>query len=86
MVKKTIFIYKNLKVASVSTLKDNKHLKFKLQDEEFVTDAIFFKAGDRRDEVIVSDKIDVVFTLSVNEYMGYKNIQFLLGDFKKSIN
>lgn len=84
--KRPIFVYKNLKVSSISTLKDNKHLKFKLQDEDFVADAIFFKAGDRRDEVTVSDKIDVVFTLSVNEYMGYKNIQFLLGDFKKSLN
>lgn len=84
--KRPVFVYKNMKVASVSTLKDNKHLKFKLQDEEFTVDAIFFKAGDRRDEVKVSDKIDVALTLSVNEFLGYKNIQFLLIDFKKSIN
>ena len=34
----------------------------------------------------VSDKIDIAFTLSINEYMGYKSIQFMLLDFKKSIN
>ena len=84
--KRPVFVYKNLKVVSVSTLKDNKHLKFKLQDENFTVDAIFFKAGDRRDEVMLSDKIDVVLTMSVNEFMGYKNIQFLVVDFKKSIN
>ena len=84
--KRPVFIYKGLKVVSVSTLKDNKHLKFRLQDENFYVDAIFFKAGDRRDEVRLTDKIDVVFTMSVNEFMGYKNIQFLVVDFKKSVN
>lgn len=84
--KRPVFVYKNLKVVSVSTLKDNKHLKFRLQDDNFQVDAIFFKAGDRRDEVTLSDKIDVVITMAVNEFMGYKNIQFLLVDFKKSMN
>ncbi|MBQ8044505.1 MAG: single-stranded-DNA-specific exonuclease RecJ [Clostridia bacterium] len=84
--KRPVFVYKNLKVVSVSTLKDNKHLKFKLQDDNFYVDAIFFKAGDRRDEVKLSDKIDVVLTMSLNEFMGYKNIQFLVVDFKKSIS
>lgn len=84
--KRPVFIYKNLKVVSVSTLKEDKHLKFKLQDDNFLVDAIFFKAGDRRDEVIVSDKIDVVLTMSLNEFMGRKNIQFLVVDFKKSVN
>ena len=84
--KRPVFVYKNLKVISISTLKDNKHLKFRLQDGDFQVDAIFFKAGDRRDEVRLSDKIDVILTMSVNEFMGYKNIQFLVVDFKKSVN
>ena len=84
--KRPVFMYKNLKVVSISTLKDNKHLKLKLQDEDFVIDALFFKAGERRDEIKLSDKIDVAFTLSSNEYMGYKSLQFILLDFKKSIN
>ena len=73
-------------MVSVSTLREDKHLKFKLQEDNFTVDAIFFKAGDRRDEVTIGDKIDVVLTMSINEFMGYKNIQFLLVDFKKSIN
>ena len=84
--KRPVFVYKNLKVVSISTLKDNKHLKFRLADDNFQVDAIFFKAGDRRDELTLSDKIDVVLTMSVNEFMGYRNIQFLVVDFKKSVN
>ena len=84
--KRPVFVYKNLKVVSVSTLKDNKHLKFRLQDADFMVDAIFFKAGDRRDEVIVSDKIDVVMTMAINEFLGNRSIQFFVVDFKKSMN
>lgn len=84
--RRPVFVYKNLKVVSISTLKEDKHLKFRLQEDNFMVDAIFFKAGDRRDEVMLGDRIDVVLSLSVNEFMGYKNIQFLVVDFKKSIN
>ena len=84
--RKPILLYKNMKVVSISTLKDNKHLKLKLQDEDLKVDALFFKAGERRDELKIGDKIDVAVTLSINEYMGFKNVQFLLVDFKKSVN
>ena len=36
--KRPVFVYKNLKVISVSTLKDDKHLKFKLQDDKFTVE------------------------------------------------
>jgi len=84
--KKPTFIYKNLKVVSVSTLKDDKHLKFRLSDGNFFVDSVFFGAGNRRDEVNVGDKIDVIVNISLNEFMGRKSIQFLMADFKKSIN
>lgn len=84
--KKPTFVYKNLKVESICTLKDGKHLKLKLKDETFLVDAICFGAGTRRDEIKIGDKIDVVFNLSLNEFMGNVNIQLLLIDFKKSIN
>ena len=75
-----------MKVESVCTLKDDKHLKFKLKDGDFALDAIYFGAGTRRDEVKIGDKIDAVFNMGINEFMGYTNIQLLMIDFKKSIN
>lgn len=84
--KKPVFIYKNLKVVSVSTLKDDKHLKFRLSDDNFYVDSVFFGAGNRRDEVTVGDKIDVAVNISLNEFLGRKTLQFMLLDFKKSIN
>ncbi len=83
--KKPLFMYKNLKVTSVSTLKEDKHLKFRLNDGEFYVDAVFFGAGNRRDEVTLGDKIDVAVNISLNEFQGRKSIQFLMSDFKKSM-
>ena len=84
--KKPVFIYKGLKVVSVSTLKEDKHLKFKLAEDNFTVDSVFFGAGNRRDEVIVGDKIDVAVNMSLNEFLGKKSVQFLMVDFKKSMN
>ncbi len=83
--KKPVFMYKNLKVTSVSTLKEDKHLKFRLSDGDFYVDAVFFGAGNRRDEVTLGDKIDVAVNVSLNDFQGRKSIQFLMADFKKSM-
>ena len=83
--KKPVFMYKNLKVTSVSTLKEDKHLKFRLSDGDFYVDAVFFGAGNRRDEVTLGDKIDVAVNISLNDFQGRKSIQFLMSDFKKSM-
>ncbi len=83
--KKPVFMYKNLKVTSISTLKEDKHLKFRLNDGDFYVDAVFFGAGNRRDEVTLGDKIDVAVNVSLNEFQGRKSVQFLMADFKKSM-
>ena len=83
--KKPVFMYKNLKVTSVSTLKEDKHLKFRLSDGDFYVDTVFFGAGNRRDEVTLGDKIDVAVNISLNDFQGRKSIQFLMSDFKKSM-
>ncbi|MBR5227858.1 MAG: single-stranded-DNA-specific exonuclease RecJ [Clostridia bacterium] len=83
--KMPVFLCKDLKVTSICTLKDNKHLKLCLQDKNICQEAIFFGAGSRRDELVIGDKIDIACTLSVNAFMGNIKIQFMLLDFKKSI-
>jgi len=82
--KMPVFLCKGLKVASVSTLKDNKHLKFSLTDGNNTLDALYFGGGSRRDEVVLGDKIDIACTLNVNAFMGNIKIQYMIIDFKKS--
>ena len=41
--------------------------------------------GARRDEIRIGDKIDVVGAIELNTYNTPKTIQFILQDFKKSV-
>lgn len=79
-----VFIYKNVKVRGVSALTDGKHLKIILEDMGVVTSCIGFNMGDRRDEIVIGDKIDIVATLLENNFQGVKSIQFRIKDFKRS--
>lgn len=81
-----VYLYRNIKVNSLCTLKDDKHLKLGLKDNNFYIDAIGFSMGNRRDELRLGDKIDVVGTININEFNGNKQIQILLKDFKKVID
>lgn len=81
-----IFLYKNLKVSAIRTIKEDKHLKLILKDEKSLIDAIGFSMGDRRDEIRIGDKIDVVGSIELNAFNTPKTIQIVLQDFKKSIN
>ena len=80
-----VFLYKNLKVTSIRTLKEDKHLKLTLKDNKFLIEALAFSQGDRRDEIQIGDKIDVVCNVEINSYNTPKTIQLIVQDFKKSV-
>lgn len=80
-----IYLYRNLKIDSVCTLKDDKHIKFRLKEGNFCIDAIGFSQGHRRDELKLGDKIDVVGSLSINDFGRDKSVQIILKDFKKVV-
>jgi single-stranded-DNA-specific exonuclease len=83
--KTPLFIYKGLKIDSVRTLKDDKHLKLTLKDDRTLIEAIAFSQGHRRDELKLGDKIDVVCNVELNMYNTPKTVQLLIQDFKKSV-
>ena len=80
-----LFIYKGLKVHSIRTLKEDKHLKFTLKDERILVEALAFSQGSRRDELRIGDKIDVLCNVELNTYKSPRTIQLVLQDFKKSV-
>lgn len=79
------FLYKGLKITAIRTLKDDKHLKLTLKDNKFLLDALAFSQGNRRDELRLGDKIDVVCSVEVNTFTSPRTIQLILQDFKKSV-
>lgn len=80
-----MFLYKGLKVSAIRTIKEDKHLKLVLKDGKSLIDAIGFSLGERRDEIRIGDKIDIVGSIELNTFNTPKTIQIVLQDFKKSI-
>ncbi len=80
-----VFIYRNLKVQAISTIKDGKHLKLTLRDQNNLILGIAFSCGERRDEIVIGDKVDIVANISINTFTSPKTIQFLVKDFRKVI-
>ncbi len=80
-----VFLYKGLKVNAIRTIKDDKHLKLVLRDDKSLIDVVGFSMGQRRDEIRIGDKIDIVGQIELNSYNTPKTIQFVLQDFKKSV-
>lgn len=76
-----IFMITNLKVVSIKTLSDGKHLKLFLKNQNYL-DAIGFNLGERANELKIGDTIDIVGNLNINEFNNTKKVQMLLKDFK----
>lgn len=83
--KTPIFALKNLKVDSIRSLSEGKHIKMTLKDGNSVVNAIGFNLGYLADEYRIGDKIDVVGTLEINSFNGVDNLQINLKDVMKSI-
>ena len=83
--KMPIFAFKNLKIDSIRSLSEGKHIKMTLKDGNSVVNAIGFNLGYLADEYRIGDKIDVVGTLVINSFNGVDNLQINLKDVMKSI-
>ncbi len=82
--RKPIFVFKNLKIDSIRSLSDGKHLKMTLKDENTLVDAIGFNIGHLSKEYMIGDKIDIVGTLEVNSFNGRDSVQVNIKDVMKS--
>lgn len=81
-----IFMYKSLKISSIRSLTDGKHLKLTLVDENIVIDCIGFNMGELADTLFIGDKVDVVGNLEINNYNNQEKIQINLKDIRKTIS
>ncbi len=83
--KTPIFVLKNLKIDSIRSLSDGKHIKMTLKDGNSIINAIGFNLGHLADDYKIGDKIDVVGTLEINSFNGVDSLQINLKDVMKSI-
>lgn len=85
--KTPLFLYKNLKIDSIRSLSEGKHLKLTLKDDSsnMIISSIGFNMGHLVEEYRLFDKVDVVGNLEINVFNGQKDIQINLKDIRKSI-
>ena len=81
-----IFAIKNLRINSIRSLTNGKHLKLGLKDNSNnYIDAIGFNLGHYSEEFKIGDKIDIAGNLDINSFNGYDSIQINIKDIIKSL-
>jgi single-stranded-DNA-specific exonuclease len=76
-----IFITKNLEVVECKLLSNNKHLKLKLSDgEKSWVPANGWRKGHLASKFLVGSKVDVVYTLDIDTWMGANKLTMILED------
>lgn len=79
-----LFLIRNLKIQSIRTLSEGKHLKVKLGQDSYMIDAIGFGIGEWAENYLIGDKVDVVGSLEVNSFNGNEQVQLVIKDMRKS--
>ena len=76
-----LFLYRNLKIDSIRSLTEGKHIKLTLKTENNnIVTAMGFNMGNRAIEFLIGDKVDIVGSLEINTFNGLDSIQFNLKD------
>ena len=79
-----LFLFKDLKINSIRTLSEEKHIKLTLQENHYLIDAIGFNLGELSHEYKIGDRIDVAGTLEINRFNAKESVQINLKDIRKS--
>ena len=79
-----LFLIRNLKIDSIRTLVEGKHLKLTLQEGGNIINAIGFNLGNYAEEFLLGDKVDIIGMLEINVFNNKKNIQINIKDIRKS--
>jgi single-stranded-DNA-specific exonuclease RecJ len=83
--KMPLFLIKNMKIQSIRTLSEGKHIKLKLGIDNYIADAIGFNMGNIAEQYLIGDRVDVVGSLEINDFGDNENIQINLKDIRKTI-
>ena len=83
--KMPLFLIKNMKIQSIRTLSERKHIKLKLGIDNYIADAIGFNMGNIAEQYLIGDRVDVVGSLEINDFGDNENIQINLKDIRKTI-
>lgn len=82
-----VFAFKDLKIDSIRSLSEGKHLKLALKSSKNTyINAIGFNLGKFVTEFKIGDRIDVAGNLEINSFNGIESIQINLKDLMKTVD
>ena len=82
---KPVFSLSGCLITALSEVGGGRHLKLKLASGGRSFDAIFFSATAAEMGVAQGDRVDVAFTPQVNEYRGWRSVQFQVCDLRPAL-
>ena len=83
--KMPIFAFRNLKIDSIRSLSDGKHLRLSVKDNKNIINAIGFNMGTLVDTYRIGDRVDIAGNLEINSFNGVDSIQINIKDIMKSL-
>ena len=85
--KMPIFAFKNLKIDSIRTLSEGKHLKLTLKTNngKNIINAIGFNIEEKSEYFKIGDMIDIAGNLEINSFNGVDSVQINIKDVMKSV-
>ena len=83
--KMPIFAFRNLKIDSIRSLSEGKHLRLSVKDNKNIINAIGFNMGTLADTYRIGDRVDIAGNLEINSFNGVDSIQINIKDIMKSI-
>jgi len=79
-----MFVLRDVYVSEISPVSDGKHTKLVLTDGNTYVSAMYFTTSPKEAGVFAGDKIDVLFNVDVNEWLGRRSVQLIIKDLKLS--
>lgn len=81
-----LFIMRDVTVSEVTGISDNKHTKFILTDGKGYLQGMYFSNAPSSHGISVGDKIDILFSIDINEWQDRKSVQLILKDVKSKLS
>jgi single-stranded-DNA-specific exonuclease len=76
------YIYSKVKVENLKLIGNNKHLKMKIRDGNFLLDAVVFNMADKMDLINDGNEFDIYGNLDINVWNNRENLQLIIKDIK----
>ncbi len=76
-----LFLLCDARVDEIKILSQGKHTKYVLSSNSISFEALMFNFNGEEEGILTGDRINIVFTLEINEYMGRKKISVNIKDY-----